>query len=378
MRALRPVVHVRLAVLSSERIGHFVADTAILLARRSLERPDRTADYFWLSRTTCNEQWSRMVRRQLPVRSWVRYVARFNDLIPGGAPHVLPLPSWSGDRAVYEPIRLSTERFRFWDEEDAAAKAWLARRGWKEGEHFVCLQVRDSAYLLKDPLHAHRASDRYAYHNYRDSDIGAYVQAARTLVDAGYWVIRMGKVVHEPLPLAHPRVIDYPFATDKNDLLDIWLSVNSRLFVSTATGIDTLAWVYGRPPVVYVNALPLFALASPINNIWVPKHLRWRTTGEFLTLREHCWHSYSFGAQYEEAGILVEDLSPAEITAAIMEGAGRVAGTWTDTEEDLRRQRRFWELLRESPTFSTYHGYVHPEARVGSTWLRSMGDKFLT
>ncbi len=374
VRVVRPWVHVRMGTFDSSRIGHFVSAAAILLARHSLQSQlEHTIDLLWFPKQTCNEQWARMVRRQLFVRWWVRYLADFNKFIPGGESHYLPVPTLSPSRDIHSIMGQSSARFEFTLEEEETAKAWLRRRGWKDGERFVCVAVRDSAYLSFHPLHSNGGSDRWSYHNYRDSDIDTYVEALQTLVDRGYWVIRMGKIVHKRLPLRHHRVIDYPFVEDKDDTLDIWLCAHCHFFVSTGIGIDTVSWVYGKP-VVYVNALPLMIGTAQINHIWVPKHLRWKDSGCPLTLKEHCRHGYTYTTEYERAGIATEDLSSTEITAAVMECEQRVAGIWVETEDDKDRQRRYWEKW---PVFHNFHSYIHPEARIGCAWLKSMGDAFL-
>lgn len=377
IRVARPWMHVRMGILDSSRIGHFVADASIFLARRSLRSQDeRVIDLFWFSRQTCNEQWARMVRRKLLVRWWVRYLAFFNKLIPGGASHYLAEPTLTVNMGIYGILCRTTARFEFTLEEEEAAKAWLRRRGWQDGEQFACLAVRDSAYLSSHPLHSNGGDDRWSYHNYRDSDIDAYLEAVQALLDKGYWVIRMGKVAHKRFPLRHQRIIDYPFLEDQDDLIDIWLSANCRFLVSTGTGIGTVSFSYGRC-VVYVNALPLNLILSPTNHIWVPKHLRWEGNDHLLTLKEHCRHGYFHTMEYERAGITIEDLSPTEITVAVLECEQRVAGTWVETGEDRDRQRQFWETLQNWPDFHKFHDYIHPEARVGCAWLKSMGDAFL-
>lgn len=377
IRISRPLVHVRMGILESSRIGHFIVDASIFLARQSLQsQGDRTVDLFWFPKQTCNEQWARMVRRKLFVRWWVRYLVYFNRLIPGGVSHDLPDPTNSPNRDIYSVLQRSPVRFEFTRREEESAKAWLRRRGWQEGKKFVCLQVRDSAYLSSHPLHSDGDSDRWNYHSYRDSDIDVYVGAVQALVDCGYWVIRMGKTMHKRFPLQHPKVIDYPFVEDQDDLVDIWLCAHCHFFVSSGSGLDAIPAMYGRC-VVYVNSLPLNLVLSSINQIWVPKHLRWKDCGRLLTLEEHCQNAYGLTKEYEQAGIVIEDLSPSEITAAVLECERRVAGTWVETAENSDLQRRFWDSLRRWPDFHSFHGYVHPEARVGSTWLKSMGESFL-
>ena len=377
VRVIRPWILVRFGIIDSSRIGHFMADTSIFLARHCLQpATERTIDLYWFPSPSCNEQWARMVRRQLLVRWWVRYLIRINRLIPGGAAHTPPRAISVGHRDVYQVLRESSTRFEFTADEDETAESWLKRRGWREGEAFVCLAVRDSAYLALDALHSSQSHNRWEYHNYRDSDVDRYVDSVRALLDRGYWVIRMGKFAHKRLPIDHHRVIDYPFVADQDDLMDVWLGAHCHFFISSGTGIDTTATIYGKR-VVFVNSLPLRLIFSSVNQIWVPKHLRWRDSGLPLSLRDHCQHGYTLTAQYDSAGILIDELSPSEIADAVSECEKRVDGSWVETEEEQARQRRFWNVMREWPDFVKVHGNIHPEARVGAAWLKSMGEDFL-
>ena len=377
IRFARPWMHVRMFTLDSSRVGHFIAESSICLAHSALKSPnERTADLYWFPSRACNEQWARMVRRQLYVRWWVRYLIRFNSLIPGGVAHRGSESMLSSNRETYSILQRTKARFDFTPQEEEAAKNWLRNRGWRDYEPFVCLAVRDSAYLESDPLHASGEFGHWSYHNYRDSDVSAYTESIRQLVDRGYWVIRMGKIMRERLSFQHQRVIDYPFVEDQDDLIDIWLGANCQFFVSSGTGIDTTPTMYGKC-VIFVNSLPLNLVFSSVKQIWVPKHLRWRNSGSLLTLMEHCRHGYVETTGYAKAGIVIENLSPSEITAAVMEGEQRTTGTWIETKADQDRQRRFWEVLRSWPDFSKFHGDVHPEARIGCAWLRSMGNAFL-
>lgn len=377
IRIARPLVHVRMGTFWESRIGHFVVDPSIFLVRHHLKlAKERTIDLFWFPERTCNEQWAKMVRRQLFVRWWVRYLVGFNKLIPGGASHDLPRPSATSS-STYNILARAEVCFKFTLEEEETAKAWLRRRGWRDGERFVCLLVRDSAYLSSHPLNSNGDGERWSYHNYRDSDIDTYVEAIRALVDRGYWVIRMGKIMHKRLSLQHQRVIDYPFVDDQDDLMDIWLSVNCYFFISTASGPDSIPCIYGKP-VVFVNALPLVLGVFWANRIWVPKHLRWQDSGNPLTLKEHCQHCYGQATEYEQARIAIMDLSPSEITAAVLECEQHTAGTWVETDEGRDRQRRYWDTLRSCPNFCSANNSndIHPQARAGSAWLASVGDAF--
>jgi len=243
IRAIRPWLHVRMGTICHNRIGHFVSDAALYLADYDLQSHNkRTIDLFWFPKSPCNEHWACMVQRQLCIRWWVRYLLFYNQFIPGKAAH--QLPSIHRSRDIYGILQRSSSQFEFTINEEETAKAWLRRHGWQDGESFVCLLVRDSAYLSTHPSHS---KGDWAYHNYRDSDIDTYVESVQMLLDRGYWVIRMGKVMHKRFPLNHSRVIDYPFVEDQNDLLDIWLSAHCAFFISTGTGIDMIPLVYHVP-----------------------------------------------------------------------------------------------------------------------------------
>ena len=226
-------------------------------------------------------------------------------------------------------------------------------------EKFVCLIVRDSAYLKNAE-----------YHNYRDSDIDAYKQAALSLAEKGYWVFRMGKVIHKTLNINHPKVVDYASSKYRSDFLDIWLMANCFFCISTGTGLDEVSRIFRRPA-VYVNNLPLQQMVTYDHVISIPKHLLWQETNKQLTQSEHLAHSYYRTEQYENAKILVDDLTAEDIKQAVLEKEARLNGTWKDSEENRRLQDRFWEIFQVHQDFHSRHGKIHPEARVGAHFLRN-------
>lgn len=370
MRAARPFVLIRIGEIRSDRIGHFGVDTPIHLAQQALgDKGRRTLNLFWIQRQTCNAQWAKMARRQLPVYWWVRFLIPLNSWVPGGDAHrIRPV---NGSRDIHGVIPRANQRFAFTDKENRQAISWLKAHGWDESAPFVCLLARDSKYLAK-----FGPAERWNYHNYRDTTIGDYVMACDRLIDRGYWFLRMGKSMHHRLPSRRAQVIDYPFVDDQDDLYDIWLSAHCRFLISTATGLDGIADAYGVPT-VYVNALPLGLMKSYSHQIWVPKHLVWQDTGRFLTLREHLDHAYLSTVDYERAGIEVRDLSAGEVCDAADEMEQRLTGTWKSMDGDEERQHAFWEIYKAHPSFPNFHNWIHPQARVGAHWLRAMGPDFL-
>ncbi len=371
IRALRPLALIRLGVIRSDRIGHFVADGAEQVARLQ-QQPENTIDLFWLG-GICNTQWERMIRRTLPVHSWVKYVDWWNRTLPGGSSHERP-SSFTQSRDKEGLYARYDVKIPFLPTETEEALSWLRSKGWTDSEPFVCILVRDNEFLANDPLQGNGTSSTYAgwsHHDYRNSDIDTYIPAIQWLAEQGVWVIRMGKIMGKPLPTGMDHVVDFAFDPDKSDLLDIWLFANCTGCISTATGPDMIPLVYGRP-LLFVNAMPLGGFWSFANAIWVPNPLRWRDSRQPLSIQEHLQNSFSHSSEYAAAGIEVIDMTPEEITLAVREFWQRCNGIWTETARDEQLQHRFSNELIQWPGFSKGHGWMHPESRAGAAWLRSL------
>lgn len=373
IRLVSPIWKIKMGYIDGARIGHFVGDSALYLSIiRSEGNSQRTTYIFYLSDRVSNLHWAKMVRRNLFIAPWVRYLIFYSRLLPNHTQYYLPHPSTTGF-AQFMVLRNSKANFRFLPEEEKGAKEWMRRRGWAEGEPFVCLHVRDACYLTHSPLHG----GDWFHHNYRDSDIDSYTESVTYLVGQGYWVVRMGKIQRKPFTYSNKKLIDFAFSTDKNDLVDTWLSANCRFYISTASGPVTLAAIH-KVPMVFVNALPMLDSFMWGNRIWVPKHLIWQESGKPFTLKDYYLHDYTHLGDYNAMKISLRDLSPSEILAAVEECEERISGNFIEDEADISLQRLFWDVTCASPQFiETYSSNgIHPKARAGRAWLRSQGKLF--
>ena len=375
IRILRPWRIIRLSFFDTLHIGHFVMDSGIQWAMAQQETKHKFLDiYYFNSSKISNDFWAKMVRRNFIVapRFWLRPIDLWNRLLPGGAAHYLIPPvattSYSSDMCGW--LVKAQGSMPFLPEEDDVAKQWLRRQGWQDGELFICLLVRDSAY------HGTQGGTQA----FRNSDIATYVDAAEWLANQGVWVLRMGKTMANPMPSSHPRLIDYAFHSEKSDFLDIWLFAHCYFCITSGSGAQCISHVYNRPTLM-LNYTPLTNLISWSNVIHLPKTLVWQKSGVPLTWREYvdtvpdvskCQTTF-----FLEAGIKIIDLTPEEILSAVQEYWQRLNETWIDREVDCDRHQRFWEILQDSPNFSKMHRWVYPGPKVGTTWLRSMGDDFL-
>ena len=309
-----------------------------------------------------------MCRRKIYVSQIFRAFYLANGLLWGGLKHtVKPARVTSDSRDKLGLMSRSTTQLKFESKENICGRNYLEKIGVKDSGKFICLVVRDSTYL-SDKF---RGKD-WSYHNHRDSEIETYHEAILALVEKGYSVIRMGKVVQKPLSLDHPNIIDYATSQDRCDFLDIWLMANCYFAISTGLGLDSVADIFRRS-IVFVNYTPVMDLEAWGRYITVPKKLVWLEDGRPLTLLEQIQHTTSNAHYYQKHGIKISDLLPEEITHAVLEMEARLTGTWLPADEE-ELNTRFWKRLKEHHEFEKYHGWIHPDARLGAECLRSMKE----
>ena len=207
IRLIEPWMLVRWGELPGPRIGHLASNTEQYLCERdagiNLPR-QRHVDIFFMAPPICNRQLAKMWERSL--RIWPHWMLpnlrRVNRLFPGGAVHEIG-DNTQHDRDVHNLLEKFTPHLQFTAAEEDRGATGLRMMGIPDGTPFVCLIVRDSAYL-----DTHQSKD-WSYHNFRDTNIQNYALAAEELAKRGYFVLRMGAKVLEPINSNHPRVVDY-------------------------------------------------------------------------------------------------------------------------------------------------------------------------
>ena len=378
IRFIRPWLLVRWGGLHTGRIGHFIGDTEMYLCEQDagINVPtQRHVDIFHMgSIRVCNQQLESMWRRVL--RIWPVWIlgpfSLVNRLVPGGAVHEIG-DNTQGARDVHNLMDRFPPHLEFTSEEEAHGKAGMRAMGITIGTPFVCLIVRDSAFL-----DAVLPSGEWSYHNYRDCDIQNYVLAAEALADRGYFVIRMGAKVKTTMKTAHPRVIDYATNGMRSDFMDIYLGAKCEFCISTGTGFDTVPRMFRRP-IVYTNMVPLghiFTHRTQFLSI-TRRHLSTANNRE-LALSEIFNHNVGFcflTDGYASKDIELIENTPEEIRDVVIEMAERLNGTWQLQEDDEALQRRFWEIFPIDSVGGNgrpMHGEIR--ARFGAHFLRNNLD----
>jgi hypothetical protein len=230
IRVVRPLVIVRIGVMRSDRIGHFVLETELQqleIERGIAVRPKRSFNIWYapepISNRVIYEMWKRVMR------IWPNWfmvpVFRLNNSLPGSKAHQIPNTA-STCLDVHNLIDGAPPHLSFTPSEIERGNKTLREMGLSEGDRFVCIIVRDAEYTKvtfpgKD----------MSYHDFRNCDIDDSVMGAEALADRGLYVIRMGSIVEKPMitPIRDSRV-------------NSWTS----FLVRDASSVSPTAWVITR------------------------------------------------------------------------------------------------------------------------------------
>lgn len=240
--------------------------------------------------------------------------------------------------------------FHFSEEEDRSAESWRSSHGLN-GDYAVFIG-RDSAYL--DSQYSH---ENWRFHDHRDMDINTYLHSMRWLAEHNIGSIRLGSIVKDFLPdNLPPGIIDYPAVTKRDqfsEFLDIHVQNKCLFTVTVSTGIDVASYLFNKP-ILNVNAValaPMLITQNHPNKLWCPKKIWDLRRKRFLSLREMFasnFHVLYGSHNYKQAGLVLIDNTAEEISAVVREIYEKVVTkTWVETENELSLQQDFVRLFDE-------------------------------
>lgn len=393
---VRPFVTVRIATFNAQRVGEFICRIDMAIALCVSESPEvrgRRVNIFVMPASLANEQLR------------VMYVRALRDI-----PAITLLDcrtSWLA-RALEGPARMlaldvthRNRRHAFYCGEGTAnldTCGWRPSgrpiiqftsdeldRGWSlvqglgilPGTKFVCLHIRDGAYLRES------LPDRdWSYHDYRNPQASTFIPMVEHLITRGYVVVRMGKVVEGHLPIIDERFVDYASSSQRSDFLDVFLYAHSVLTVSGGiSGIDQLGYAFNVPN-VGTNFVPFDDPRWAIDlAVVIPALFREIGTGEVFPLSRMIPARYGNTESFEAAGIEIVPNSAEEVTEVVIEGIERLEGTWQETADDQRRQVEFWRWAEscgiDSGVPSGPWDADHYRALMGRDFLRRHSEALL-
>lgn len=286
-----PFYKIKLIRLFSDRIGHFSANTELLLCYLDeVKLTQKMVSYFFYTSEApiCNTYLLEMWKSVIPILSCARLAAYVDFLLTCILKHryknadIKKFENTEGNVDYTGNFHKHKPHLFFSQHEKNRGTELLSSLGIPPHTPFVCLLVRDSAYLNQ-----YFPGKDWSYHNCRNANIDHFAEAALFLAKKGYYVIRMGKAVFKPFPAQHPNIIDYATMSIRSDFADIYLSSQCTFFISTSSGLDGIPVIF-RKPILFVNVSPF---AGELQ-YWYPgkffimKRVYDQNTQRFVPIRE--------------------------------------------------------------------------------------------
>ena len=325
---------IRFGNFLSSRIGHLVGNTEVYLCERDAGQHPYI-DIWTHYGEPASPQIDKMLRRIL--RIWPYRITALtmviNKMFSGWERH--DIGSKHLDRDPENLLAKYPPHLKFTTAEIEEAEATLRGWGVSKGAQWVCLMVRDAAYL-----------PTLYYHSYRDSDVDDYAEAAIALAERGYHVFRMGKTMAKAFNVKHERIHDFAMNGMYSDLMSAYLGAHCAFTLSTSTGWDAIPQAFRRP-MGYVNFAPYeyFPTWLP-NSLLIWKH-HWKD-GKRMTPAEIAASGagkFMRADQFEDAGIELRNNTPAEIRAVALEMAQMMEGRFHPGP-----QTAYWDAYPRSLT----------------------------
>ena len=378
---LKPFKKIYIAPIQTSRIGHFVLDTEIMLARIRTDEINAKKRYLvvWVADATVSNKYVYTIWKRI-----IHIVPNtiFSSSILQTAIYLEKLTKikltyrfvgWDG-YLTYEHLLLDQQSFFYipkTDEQECIRT--LELNGIDVNKKWVCILARDSEYLNRV-----MPDLTWDFNSYRNSNINTYKEAAEYLSDKNILVFRMGTHVSQPFESSESElIIDYANSEWRTEKLDVFLAANCLFFISSSTGLDSIAFA-ARKPVLTVNyAQPLTVLRYQKNHIFILKKFFHKKNNKFLSLNEF----YKLGVtdgftidnpnhlrtqDFERLGIDVIDNSPTEIKDATAEMYAFLSDKTDDAKELSTTQQLFWQKYPDLP------GPAKSE-----TALSRIGEKFI-
>tara|TARA_B110000037_G_C17112330_1_gene502392 strand:+ start:602 stop:1861 length:1260 start_codon:yes stop_codon:yes gene_type:complete len=243
---------IRFVPLTSDRIGHFAANTSIYFFEKTqiqLENKFKLIDFVFCQKNISNSYLKNL---------WETKIGLSNRQICYTMFCVLKLLSKKikfFNKFYYDNFSLKIRDINQYivnnnpvlsltKDEETKGYNFLNSLGIKKNDKYVCIISRDEKYLSE-------VQNQYneIKHSYRNIDIEKFSLAAQTLTERGYYVIRMGKRAEKKFSISekNPKIIDYTFLSNKSDFLDIFIGSNCHFCLSSGCGFDEIPIIFKRP-----------------------------------------------------------------------------------------------------------------------------------
>ncbi len=380
VRIIKPIVFIRFGFFYGTRIGHFSFDVEYYLGEIEKENIN-SFDIFFVSKPVANNYFIKLISRKVLIFEPIKFAFYANKYFPNYKEYeYLPAVVENGVRDLKGYIKNTSKHLHFSNEEDVKGQQFIDSISTLNTKKFVCLNIRDSAYLKsKYPEHDWSRGD------YRFSDLNSYKKTIEYLTSQNYLVIRMGQITEGSFSEIK-GFYDYSKSKNKSEFLDIWLMANCNFAISTSSGLDSICNIFRRP-IAFVNSLPLSHIPEWNPKIvFTPKTILERNTNRKLSLSEVIKKDlvgYRDDTDYvdifDKQNCTYVNNKEDEILETVKELIENIDADWSRSKKTTEDQAQFWSIFQKWEGFDkNFNINDFPEVgSISNTYIDKNRDWFL-
>jgi len=378
---IRPWFLVRFGYLPSSRIGHFALNIELYLCEKEYGFYNVGKPYIDLFcfKEISNKQLAKMWKRKINILpTWIllpiiNLNIFFKKLFSTCKVHETfentdKIDDW------HDLLDKSNPHLQFTKKEKIYGKKCLKQFGLSDQDKFVCLDVRDQAFLDKN-----FPEKEWKHHSLRNVELDNFLLAAEEIAKRGYYVFRMGKKVLKPLKTSNPKIIDYANLNLRSDFLDIFLGANCEFYIGSGSGFSSIPYIFRKPLARIV--FPLVRVVKPKinhtklvtgrknetlyvdfghssrNGITLTKHYILKENKKELTLNEIFLKNLALDGNenyFLENGIIVKDPTSNEIKDMAIEMIDLLEKKWTPSKIDTELEEKVQSIFDKNINSSIF------------------------
>lgn len=379
--ALRPLGWIRFLRLYSNKVGHYIVNTAVYRASRLMQGGKPTLDYIGLEpdRAVANSALTELWDRLLPLSP---AAGQISSLV-GDFEHCGMLLRVIDKENALERYPVV---FPFTCRENERALQFLENMGVPRGSKYVCWYCRTQDFVKQHYPDVCESELQL----FRNAELSVFRKAIDFLISKGYYVIRMGTPLNPDIPWQSDNLIDYA-KKYRTEFMDIWLFAHADLTVGTCSGVDAIPMVSGRE-VLYVSFSQYgYVLSYTSKTTILFEHYHCNRTKDRLKLFDMFANGYvtdQIDTEFEKHGYYFVKSTEDEILEAVQEKIFLMEGGQRSAD-DIQLEQAFWSLYERNrdiiidkyspPPFwgEQLHGPKYL-AHVSSVFLRQYREELLS
>lgn len=369
---VKPIIHFRFGIIPIDRFAALLIYYNYLIEKKESIKNNNSFylfDIIGLSRIASNRTIKKILKKnnnfynsfliRLIIEALNFYLGKNNI-------HTLYINNTLATSKLYPNVqkKINTD-FLFQDIEKYCHKFDL-----KINSKWICIHNRDAEYLKNIDN-----KKNFDYHNYRDFKIKSYAKLIHYFLDKNYHVFRIGKISNEKLLIKHSKLFDLPNYYEQNDIFDLFLLLNCRLFIGCDSGPWTIPYLNNKF-ILKTNYTTIGILQKMKHNnfLFIFKRFKDKKNNKLLSIKEifkRKLENVTNSSVFEKENIELIPNDEITIYEAGIELEKIEKNIIQVTNEEQNLQKRFWDLINQ---FSNYNNPYPTKARVSKYFLKNNED----